>query len=1728
MALRALTIDLAANIANFTSDMDKAARIAQRDSERIKKQVEVAMKAIATSAIAAGAGLATLAKQTANTADNIQKMSQRLGVSTEFLSQMRHTTELTGVQFNSFTTALQRMTRRLSEVAVTGKGEAAPALEALGLSAKSLQDLAPEKQMLMIADAMKNVESQGERVRIAMKLFDTEGVALVQTLQNGSQAILDMNKEADAFGLTITQDAADGAALFNDELTRLQNQFKGITQQVALELLPEITSLITQFRQSDFVKNFSKNLTDLIRTTAQLADEFLYLAKTAAQLFVFSKVIGLVRGLSDVFAVAKNRMIEAGTAATTLGVAGRGVVGMLGGIPGVAAIAATAIYQLGSSVAATREEFDKLWQESEKRASDASRFGDEAQRAFAAGAVNIASGITGVDEAKDKLYEVERAIREVNRRISNTEQIFKSAGKELDAQARGEIEVAKQQLENLNKAAEILNSTINGVPPNAYGEMSQSVATWLIETERQVEALAKQNEEYGKSAIQLININAEKQLMLTTDQQQIDLINQVTAQLIAQTQQLEANKKAEEDKRKATEAANQSLNDAKSTLKSLRAEHRPIQTMFQDLAANLQAINNVQFNSDFSPEQFQEGMTLVEEQAEQIAKDIVDKVKGVYEEIPKLFGEAIEEAEDIQLDRIFENFAAGLNPAIGALQSFQSELAIIDEMMKKGEISKGKGAFYQTGLSAEFALNAMANMAQEGSDAQKKLQAAAAITNTILGIKAILTQGEGDPYTAWGRMAAMAAMVASMGVQVSGAFGGGSSGGYEQQQATQGTGTVLGDAEAKSESISNALDLIADTNEKIVGINSKMLRSLDNMTDAIAGTVTQIAKFGGIGELGTIASGSGDFITNFIDSFIFGKSKVTDRGIDVLSGSIAEAINGDIFQAYEIAKRKGLFGSSTRTNFADLDEGITNQIGLIFESMYDAVLYGAESLGVDLDAVQNALDTYQIEAQRISLMDLSPEEQQAELEAVFSSIFDGLVSVSIPFISQFQEAGEGLGETLARVSTTVLVFEEAIGSMGLDFIAKELDPELFAQAAVSIADFAGGMEAFVDGYTSYVNNFLSEQEQFDILSGRLSGVFADLGLTIPETRDGFKELIQGLDLTTEAGQEAFGTLIGLSSQMDGYYDSVEEAQAEGEARVQELASMIDGISDELENMDLSDFQLRLKEINRAFEEQTQTARELGASERELALIQAYATRQIEQALQALENDTSSAITNLYGSELDRINEQIALIESQEAGIQSVQQASDNLYESQLAAIQNITDFVDSLLLNEDLSPLNPQEQLTEAQRQFDALLSAAQGGDVDALNALPSIAQELLGFGRDVYASSDDYTALFESVTGSLSGLGVTASPSNNTGTGTIISQNAQLIELQKERNRLEAEFESHERLVAAQAIADNLGDIVTVTGESFTELADRLQLPITEFLSDLGINLEDVTSQTVNGLAMLSDDLNIGLGDLVDDLGLNLNDFADSLGFDLNALSTSLGVDLGSIDTELINSLDDLAQALGVDLTDLATALGGDLTEFSTALGIDLSQIDQGTAQALASVANALGVDLDTLSTALGIDLQGVANGVVGVEGSVDSLGNDVTGLENAIDNIGDISVDLDNSVDALNELAESIASGFYYLDNNVSSTNQSFNELGVGLVALSGTISNIREDMENGANDPLSLGKSVDVDKSSLNDEIAELRLEQQQAASDAQELRQMLVRNMEELNENIQTVMDIRGVA
>lgn len=471
---------------------------------------------------------------------------------------------------------------------------------------------------------------------------------------------------------------------------------------------------------------------------------------------------------------------------------------------------------------------------------------------------------------------------------------------------------------------------------------------------------------------------------------------------------------------------------------------------------------------------------------------------------------------------------------------------------------------------------------------------------------AIVNQGQGDPYTAFFRIAAMAAIMASL---VKGFSGGSSKADPTQgRQESQGTGTLLGSDE-KSQSILNAQerfeDIQLDQYQELRKMNDTLSSLSGNITSLATQLVVSFGKFDATsyqGQLGTIEkyqgrakkhneiiTGSkhifgdplGDLVNSIIGKFNTTKRQLIDSGISIVSQTIGDIINSGLIDAqayFDIKTTKKKFWGLSKsekysTEYQELDSAFVNSISLIFADISDAVLQSAEILGFETVSVlksslmgplttedfeefqkgiagkfaetfemtemglEEALSNFTIDIGKISLEGLSGEEIEEELQAVFSQQADLIAEFLVPSISEYQQIGEGAFDTLTRVATEQAVFNKAIESMG--FNLSELSNIMQIDVAQSIITLMGGLTSFNDATAEFFNSFFSEQEQFAMLSKSLSETFASLNLEMPATREGFRALVEGLDLTTEADQKLFAILMQLVPAMDEYFDTLE-------------------------------------------------------------------------------------------------------------------------------------------------------------------------------------------------------------------------------------------------------------------------------------------------------------------------------------------------------------------------------------------------------------------------------------------------------------------------------------------------------------------------------------------------------------------------------------------------------------
>ena len=267
-----LVIDVAANVAKATSDIAKIEQRVGKFGQKVDKDMAKLKKVLGGvfagfTAQAAVSGLARMFDEITRTADEMAKFGSRIGISAEELSKLQFAAERSGVGVSTLNMALQRMTRRVAEAAA-GTGEAKDAIKQLGIDARQISSQSPEKQFRAIADALQGVTSQSERVRLAFKLFDSEGVALLQMLRDGSAGLNNYAAQLQNLGGVVTNDFAKKSEEARDAITDFNLAVQGLQMSLANELAPELTLVIGK-------------LTEMIALVNKHPKVFEYLKKAA-------------------------------------------------------------------------------------------------------------------------------------------------------------------------------------------------------------------------------------------------------------------------------------------------------------------------------------------------------------------------------------------------------------------------------------------------------------------------------------------------------------------------------------------------------------------------------------------------------------------------------------------------------------------------------------------------------------------------------------------------------------------------------------------------------------------------------------------------------------------------------------------------------------------------------------------------------------------------------------------------------------------------------------------------------------------------------------------------------------------------------------------------------------------------------------------------------------------------------------------------------------------------------------------------------------------------------------------------------------------------------------------------------------------------------------------------------------------------------------------------------
>ena len=213
-------------------------------------------------AVAGVAGMGLMIKSSIQVIDKLGKVSSKLGVTSQELQRFRFAAKLAGVEETALDMGLQRFIRRVGEAA-QGTGEAKDALKKMGIQLTNSNGRVRSATDLLgqVSEALKNTKDPAERLRLAFKLFDSEGVAMVNMLKGGKTALNSTMMEADKLGFVLSDKVVAASQRVNDAFFKMTQSLAGVRNNLVGALAPALEKMGNWW--TEFAAQFSTTIQPL-------------------------------------------------------------------------------------------------------------------------------------------------------------------------------------------------------------------------------------------------------------------------------------------------------------------------------------------------------------------------------------------------------------------------------------------------------------------------------------------------------------------------------------------------------------------------------------------------------------------------------------------------------------------------------------------------------------------------------------------------------------------------------------------------------------------------------------------------------------------------------------------------------------------------------------------------------------------------------------------------------------------------------------------------------------------------------------------------------------------------------------------------------------------------------------------------------------------------------------------------------------------------------------------------------------------------------------------------------------------------------------------------------------------------------------------------------------------------------------------------------------------------
>lgn len=191
-------------------------------------------------------GFGETIQNVADAGDEIQKNSQKVGLSYESYQKWDYAMKIAGTEMASMNTGLKTLTNKFDD-ALTGSKGAVEQFNRLGLSMSDIKDLSREELFGTVIESLQGVTDETEKAALANDFFGKSGQELIPLLNQSAEATQALLDEAEEYGMVLSNDAVEASASFKDSLTLMNGALTAVKNNIVAEFLPAATDMMKGF-----------------------------------------------------------------------------------------------------------------------------------------------------------------------------------------------------------------------------------------------------------------------------------------------------------------------------------------------------------------------------------------------------------------------------------------------------------------------------------------------------------------------------------------------------------------------------------------------------------------------------------------------------------------------------------------------------------------------------------------------------------------------------------------------------------------------------------------------------------------------------------------------------------------------------------------------------------------------------------------------------------------------------------------------------------------------------------------------------------------------------------------------------------------------------------------------------------------------------------------------------------------------------------------------------------------------------------------------------------------------------------------------------------------------------------------------------------------------------------------------------------------------------------------